>query len=198
MNIQAVVFDADGVLFDRPLAFAAHRRTEDPEADAQAAEFFAGPFQDCLVGRADMRELLPAYLEKWRCPYTLDEYLNAWFEIENHVDQRLLDAAASLKLSGVACYVATNQERHRTKHIRNHSGIVPYFERIFASCEIGHRKPDAEFFQAVAHEIGAPAEGVLFWDDSPANVEASRRHGWHAELYTGFPDFSDKLRAYIR
>ncbi len=54
-------------------------------------------------------------------------------------------------------------------------------EHVFASSELGWRKPSAEFFRAIAGRLGLePRELVLVGDDPELDVAAARRAGWHA------------------
>jgi FMN phosphatase YigB (HAD superfamily) len=38
---------------------------------------------------------------------------------------------------------------------------------------------------------------IIFWDDSLANVDAARAHGWQAELYTDYATFYEQFRQAI-
>jgi len=54
-------------------------------------------------------------------------------------------------------------------------------EHVFASSELGWRKPSAEFFRAIAGRLGLePRELVLVGDDPELDIAAARRAGWHA------------------
>ena len=54
-------------------------------------------------------------------------------------------------------------------------------EHVFASSELGWRKPSAEFFRAVERRLGRkPHELLLVGDDPELDVAAARRAGWHA------------------
>ncbi len=44
---------------------------------------------------------------------------------------------------------------------------------------------------------GIQAQDILFWDDSPGNVVAARAAGLHAERYSIFADFKQKLSRYL-
>ena len=55
------------------------------------------------------------------------------------------------------------------------------FERVFASHELGLRKPDRAAFDHVVREIGVPAKEILFLDDTLVNVEGARAAGLQAE-----------------
>ena len=47
----------------------------------------------------------------------------------------------------------------------------------FVSFKIGHMKPAAEIYRYVERETGLRPEEIVFFDDSPANVEGARACG---------------------
>lgn len=84
-----------------------------------------------------------------------------------------------------ACHV---QEMHRA-----FPDLLPRFGKVFASHEIGYRKPDARAFLHVCREIGvAPAEALLF-DDLSVNIDGARACGLQAALVTGPRDVRAEL-----
>jgi epoxide hydrolase-like predicted phosphatase len=68
---------------------------------------------------------------------------------------------------------ATHYDYFRHRYAR---ALAP-LDRIFASCEMGKRKPEAEAFEQVARETGVPLERMLFLDDTAANLEGARALG---------------------
>ena len=55
-------------------------------------------------------------------------------------------------------------------------------DHVFASSELGWRKPSAEFFRAIERRLGLrPEELLLVGDDPELDVAAARRAGWHAQ-----------------
>ncbi|HVE54007.1 MAG TPA: HAD-IA family hydrolase, partial [Ramlibacter sp.] len=91
--------------------------------------------------------------------------------------------AQLLEAVRVPCYAISNTN---AVHLAEMERIVPQllrrFTRVFASHEIGHRKPHPEAFRHVLHEIGLPAPEVLLFDDLEANVEGARAVGLQAVL----------------
>ena len=68
----------------------------------------------------------------------------------------------------------------------------------FVSYRIGHMKPAAEIYRYVERATGLRPEEIVFFDDSPANVEGARACGWHGELIDPKADPPGQVRAALR
>ena len=64
--IKTVIFDADGVLVNGE-RFSVIMARELETNPVMEKEFFTGPFQECLVGRADLKESVEPYLRDFGC-----------------------------------------------------------------------------------------------------------------------------------
>jgi len=110
----------------------------------------------------------------------------------------MVEAVLLLKKKGVLCCLATNQEKYRLSYLVNQMNLGRIFQKIFASAEIGYKKPQKRFFTYIfnylKHKIkGLKKEEILYWDDQEANVLAGRKFGFRAEIYTDFENFSKKM-----
>jgi putative hydrolase of the HAD superfamily len=195
-GIRAMLFDADGVVIF-PWGFRLYLETVHGITPQMTHEFFHGPFEDCLTGKADLCEVLPPYLECWGWPGTLDDFLSEWFETDGVVDQRVLEAIGRVRRTGTLCCLASSQERYRATHLARVMGFAHFFDWLFFSHSLGYAKPDPAFFHSIESMLGLPPEAILFWDDFPENVEAARRCGWHAEVYSDFEHFAPVLAGYL-
>lgn len=185
--VRAVLWDADGVLQHLPAGWEASMRpvvghlVDDVEgflAEAFAAELPA------LIGDARWVEVLPVLLEKWGIADSYDDALRVWLTIEPVAETRELVTA--LRGAGVRCYLATNQDEHRGRHMHESLGYADLFDGTFYSYELRVAKPDPAYFRAVLDRLHLAAGEVLFIDDSAANVASARRAGlaaeqWHVE-----------------
>ena len=63
--------------------------------------------------------------------------------------------------------------------------MLEMFDLRFLSFEIGLVKPDREMFEAVADQVPAERDRVLFLDDVARNVDAARAFGFRAERVRG-------------
>jgi len=72
---------------------------------------------------------------------------------------------------------------------------VKSFKKIFVSSSIGLRKPDAEAFAFVVREIGAPVDRIVFFDDSPHNIDGARASGLRTVLVKSPADVAEAFAA---
>jgi putative hydrolase of the HAD superfamily len=196
VSVKAVILDADGVVIF-PWRAAQLFEREYGITREMASEFFGGVFRDCLVGQADLKEVLPPYLAQWRWQASVDDFIRVWFEAENAPDKRVIDVVHTLRESGLACYLASNQERYRAEYIRTRMGFAKVFDRLFFSCELACKKPDHAYYERIMETLGLKGLDILFWDDSPSAVKGARACSWNAEVYAEFEGFETKLDTYL-
>ena len=182
--MAAVLWDADGVLQHLPAGWEASMRPVVghlvDDVEAFLAEAFAAE-RPALTGDARWLEILPGLLEKWGIGHAHDDALRVWLTIEPVVETR--EIVERLRDSGVRCYLATNQDEHRGRHMHTALGYGDLFDGAFYSYELRVAKPDPAYFTAVLDRIGLPGDAVLFVDDNAANVDAARSVGLRAERW---------------
>jgi len=196
--IKTILFDVDGVLATGE-PFSAYLAREHGITKEMTAAFFAGPFLECLVGRADLKQAIAGYLPQWGWRWSLEEFIGRWFDYEHQVNEPLIEVIQRLRRQGIPCYLATNQEKYRTAYILNEMGFADKSDGIFSSAHIGYMKHHPAFFEAVLQQLAdIQAKDVLFWDDSPVNIATAREVGMQAELYQNFTDFMQKLHLVLK
>lgn len=196
--IKAILFDVDGVVVNPQLVFAKNLISDYNITANETDNFFKSIFQECLVGKADLKEELPKYLKEWGWPKTTDELINYWLESDNNIDPNLMSSIQRLRKRGIKCYLATNQEKYRTDYMIDKMGFSKSFDGIFTSANLGHKKPSQEFFKKVRDEIkGIEPSKIMFWDNTKYNVEAAKKIGFGAKLYTNYNDFKIQMKEYL-
>jgi glucose-1-phosphatase len=86
---------------------------------------------------------------------------------------------------------------HQAYFSQRFADVLRHFRQVFTSSDIGLRKPDAAAFAYVVAAIGAPAGRILFFDDSPANVEGARACGLKAVHVTTRSTVAETLAALV-
>ncbi len=194
--IKAVILDADGVVI-YPWRFAQYREREHGITREMTQDFFHGVFNDCLVGKADLKEELVPFLPKWKWHGSVDEFVDTWLEVENAIDERVVNVVYTLRKAGLICCLATNQEKNRASYMTNQMGLSDIFDALFFSCFIEHKKPDRLFYKHIEKALQLEGSDILFWDDSPSCVEGALACGWNAKVYVDFENFKTELASYL-
>ncbi|HYD35208.1 MAG TPA: HAD-IA family hydrolase [Vitreimonas sp.] len=184
MPNRVIIFDADGVVIIPERKFSQTLCEELSLTPADTAAFFSGPFLECLVGKADLKQELEPYLKKWGWSKSSEEFLSWWFDSEAIVNQVIINEVERLRSRGFTVCLATNQEQYRTNYLKNEMGLGTHFDHIFSSAELGVRKPQRAFFERIAEHfsISDPSQ-LLLIDDTAENVKAAHQAGWKAHFY---------------
>jgi putative hydrolase of the HAD superfamily len=153
-------------------AYKHHERGEISDA-----EFFAALRRSLGIEVSDAQ-----FLEGW----------NAIFAGEMpNIAPLLARAAQRLPL-----YAFSNTNRAHEAHFSQaFAGVLGHFQKLFLSSTIGLRKPDAAAYDHVVKAIGAPAERIVFFDDSLENIEGARARGLLAIHVTSTRDVAEALEA---
>src|SRR3989442_1005165 len=183
MDIQAILFDADGVI-QRPSALRreAWQNLLGPERDVDT--FVNAVFEGerlALEGGSDFIGALSGLLVDWRCQGTLPDALAAWTMIEP--DPGMTQLVRALRRGGVRCYLATNQEPHRASYMSEQLGYCGLFDREFYSCRMGVAKLATTYFRLIVGELGLSPDNVLFLDDHEINVNSAQEAGLHVAQF---------------
>ncbi|MBP9762009.1 HAD hydrolase-like protein [Patescibacteria group bacterium] len=200
-KIKVALFDADGVTTD-PRNFAInYERDFGLHPNKFLPTFFKEAFQDCLLGKADLKVVIQPYLKDWKWPGTVDEFLAYWFKSEGETNGEVIRVINQLRKRGIACYLATNQEKYRIEYMWESMGFKHIFNGICSSLDLGYKKPSREFFERLLTQIDPYNEiktnEVLFWDDVQTNVDAAKELGIQAYLYKNEQDFKDSMSEII-
>ncbi len=196
--IKAVVFDVDGVIVVNKEVFSLQYSKKSGIPASEFLPFFLGPFQECLVGKADLKEILKTEIHRFGHKGSIDEFLDLWFQSEHNVDEEVIGFVKELKENGIVVAIATNQERYRTKYIVEDMGLGVHFQHIFSSAHVGHMKPSRDFFSHVQKSLKVKSEEILFWDDSKENVKGARNFGMHAEIYADLKSCKRITNKYLK
>ena len=76
MNYKAILFDVDGVVITSDYYANYYSKLKDIPVQIMI-DFFKGEFQDCLINKKDLLEVLPKYLEDWKFEGTVQTFCKA-------------------------------------------------------------------------------------------------------------------------
>jgi putative hydrolase of the HAD superfamily len=182
MKDKIYMFDADGVVIQSEMfshKFAQEFKINGSELDS----FFATDFQECLIGKSDLKIVIKPWLEKWNWSKSVDEFLLYWFKSEHHINSKLIDTIIELRENKIQCILATNQEKYRLEYMKKEMGFEKIFDKIYSSSFIGFKKPDVQFYNYILDDLNESPDHIIFYDDSLKNVENATSIGIDAYLY---------------
>jgi epoxide hydrolase-like predicted phosphatase len=186
-GVRALLFDLGGVVFEFDFAHAlAHWAPYSALAPEQLRRAFS---HDEDYQRHERGELSGAqYFDSLRRKLQLeasDEQIAAgWNAIFREEIAETLDAVAAVR-KRFPCYAFSNTNKtHHAAWRAAYPRIEPSFDRVFASSDIGLRKPERAAFAHVCREIGLPPAALLFFDDLEENVAGARACGLQAVRVT--------------
>ncbi len=198
---KALLFDLGGVLVD--IDFSRALRAWAPYSALPIEELRARFRQDSAYeqherGQIDATEYFAHVAKTLELSATLEEIERGWNSI--FVSEiRETRALAEAQRKTLPCYVFTNTNHsHQSTWSRLYPGLVRAFDRIFASHELGLRKPEAEAYTRVCQLTRTRPADILFFDDLPENVQAAKDSGLQAVLVRSPRDVRaalDQLRA---
>jgi len=198
-DIRTLVFDVDGVLVTGHKEKGGWWHVDmgkdlglDPELFQRA--FFTEQWSDIVCGRQGIEEPMARTLADIAPHLSVDDILDYWFRQDSGMDHSLLAELETLRSrSNVGLCLATNQEHRRADYLWRGLELEHRFDAIHYSADIGHAKPDDEFFAAVEDRTGFDGHHLLFFDDQERNVLAARGRGWQAHVWTGMETFEKAL-----
>lgn len=77
------------------------------------------------------------------------------------------------------------------------SAAIARLDRRLVSHELRAVKPEESIYAMAERACGVAPSGVLFFDDTPENVEAARRRGWRAEIIDPDRDTAPQIAAHL-
>ena len=142
--------------------------------------FFEQPeWNRILCGQGDFRTMLSELFEKHRLTIDVDAFIEYWLTKDLNWNVDVLKFAEELKYSGHVLHIATNQDRIRGRHIREHVKIKRLFTEVITSADVGINKPSIEFFQKLRERLLKNSSGTpVLIDDDQRNIGTAHAAGF--------------------
>ena len=81
------------------------------------------------------------------------------------------------------------------EELRRRFDLDDYFEGVWASYQLGVRKPDRRFYERVVEHVGVPAAECLFVDDRKVNCDAAGQLGMRSHHFVDAADLRARMRS---
>ncbi len=183
MKNKIYMFDADGVVIQSQM-FSYKFSQEFNINISELDNFFQTDFQDCLVGKSDLKIVITPWLKKWNWSKSVDEFLDYWFKAEHILNFDLIENIRELRNLDRKCVLATNQEKYRLEYMKKEMGFETIFDKIYSSNLIGLKKPAIEYYKYILDNLNENPSNIIFYDDRQENIESAKLLGINSILYS--------------
>ena len=191
--IKAVLFDADGVVFDSCDSQGRFIWKSSLKEDLGLSEEQIKPlFKDGRMFRGEIgtvQQVSEFFRDSSIQSVTAVEFIEYWHSKDSNVNAQILELVDRVK---VPRYMATNQEKLRLARFRTLVGS--HFQQVFGSAELGVCKPDPRFFTKISDTLGLKPEEVLMIDDDKKYISGASEAGLQVHLFTGFEELRNDLQ----
>ena len=200
-NIQAVIFDMDGLMFDTekiytktwPMAaeIYGYKVTEDIVVKAIGLNAESGRMYFESIYGTDF----PFYkIRKTRLKIAMDMILTEGLPIK----KGLYELISFLKDNDIKTAMATSSERERADKYLSLSSLENTFDCVVCGDEVDKSKPDPQIFETAAEKTGADTNKCIILEDSLNGIKAAYNAGTYAFMVPDYfqPDNEIKSMTY--
>ena len=175
----------------------------DPERFKQViAEAYGTDGSHGMIGKLERGEIAIEEFETWLAEH-LSEGLEAPLAAEGirdrmfggmQPDERMIEAVRRAHEGGVKTGLISNSWGPSGFH---ESDLVPIFDAVLISGEVGMRKPDPEIFLRAAEMLGLEPTECVFVDDLEQNAEGARAVGMEGLVHRSARFTIPKLEEFL-
>jgi len=130
----------------------------------------------------------------------LDGPYPGWDALLDRLDAVGVRTACLSNTNAVHWQMMHGEHPRHPRHPRDVSQRLP-LDRLhfrFGSHLIGAHKPEPAIYRHVESQTGVAPESIVFFDDSPPNVEGARQCGWHAHAIDPKGDPAAQVAEHLR
>lgn len=190
MTITTVLLDLDGVIrhFD-----PAHREAVEPKYGLAP-----GTLRDAAFSPEMIEPVVTGKISRAEWTRRVGDQIGSsdaaveWLAYRGEVDGSMIELVDKLRDLGKVVAILTNGTSTIPEEMEE-LGLVPHFDAIFNTAEIGYAKPDVRAFQACCDALRVEPTAVFFTDDSPGKLAGAIELGMTAEHFTSVESLRQSL-----
>lgn len=199
MNIKAVIFDMDGLMFDTERLMKAGWEEASREMGFTLTEYHLSQM------RGGTRERSSKLFEEWfqgTVDYDQGRAIRARYQkeyIEKHgvpVKKGLMELLTYLKEHEIPAAVATSTPRCDASRYWDMAGVTTYIAASVCGDEVKNGKPDPEIFLTAAEKLQTPPKQCLILEDSLNGIRAAKAAGAWSCMVPDLTPAVDEIRPF--
>jgi putative hydrolase of the HAD superfamily len=202
-QIKNIIFDLGGVIInlDIPKTISEFNKLSNQPFESIYNQLQQTPVFDLFdKGQITEKDFFVELKKALQNDVTDEELLFAWNAMLLDFPKHRLELLSKLKPNYRLFLLSNTNESHVLEFEKTlfashgYQNLEPFFEKVYYSCRMNQRKPNAEIFESVLNENNLIAEETLFIDDSPQHVEGALTLGVKAMLLEKNNEVEDLLK----
>ena len=202
-QIKNIIFDLGGVIInlDIPKTISEFNKLSNQPFESIYNQLQQTPVFDLFdKGQITEKDFFIELKKALQNDVTDEELLFAWNAMLLDFPKHRLELLSKLKPNYRLFLLSNTNESHVLEFEKTlvashgYQNLEPFFEKVYYSCRMNQRKPNAEIFESVLNENNLIAEETLFIDDSPQHVEGALTLGIKAMLLEKNNEVEDLLK----
>lgn len=202
-QIKNIIFDLGGVIInlDIPKTISEFNKLSNQPFESIYNQLQQTPVFDLFdKGQITEKDFFVELKKALRNEVTDEELLFAWNAMLLDFPKHRLELLSKLKPNYRLFLLSNTNESHVLEFEKTlfashgYQNLEPFFEKVYYSCRMNQRKPNADIFESVLNENNLIAEETLFIDDSPQHVEGALTLGIKAMLLEKNNEVEDLLK----
>ena len=202
-QIKNIIFDLGGVIInlDIPKTISEFNKLSNQPFESIYNQLQQTPVFDSFdKGQITEKDFFVELKKALRNDVTDEELLFAWNAMLLDFPKHRLELLSKLKPNYRLFLLSNTNESHVLEFEKTlfashgYQNLEPFFEKVYYSCRMNQRKPNADIFESVLNENNLIAEETLFIDDSPQHVEGALTLGVKAMLLEKNNEVEDLLK----
>ena len=202
-QIKNIIFDLGGVIInlDIPKTISEFNKLSNQPFESIYNQLQQTPVFDLFdKGQITEKDFFVELKKALQNDVTDEELLFAWNAMLLDFPKHRLELLSKLKPNYRLFLLSNTNESHVLEFEKTlvashgHQNLEPFFEKVYYSCRMNQRKPNADIFESVLNENNLIAEETLFIDDSPQHVEGALTLGIKAMLLEKNNEVEDLLK----
>ena len=202
-QIKNIIFDLGGVIInlDIPKTISEFIKLSNQSFESIYNQLQQTPVFDLFdKGQITEKDFFVELKKALQNDVTDEELLFAWNAMLLDFPKHRLELLSKLKPNYRLFLLSNTNESHVLEFEKTlfashgYQNLEPFFEKVYYSCRMNQRKPNADIFESVLNENNLIAEETLFIDDSPQHVEGALTLGVKAMLLEKNNEVEDLLK----
>ena len=203
--ITNIIFDLGGVLIPEKGAEITAIIATRVGVSSQTLDDALTPWKEKMTkGDITLREVYEKIQEILEQTYDPEEivatHLKVYHDLSRIRETKIIEMIERLKEKYTVVALTNTEpeiaEFNKTRRAEEDGKtLFEYFHRAFISTEMHMKKPDAEIYEAMLHELECTSEQVIFIDDKQMYVDGARKVGIRSILYQNPKQLKEELGA---